>query len=282
MTAEVSSGLAPQLTPEPNKGIADAESRFHALLRAVIALLQLEKRIMYRELKHLFGLEDELLGEIREALIFKHLARDEDGKGLVWNVTETSPASLAPQPRVVATDTSLPASQEDALVEPLSDEQMTTTQPARSAPEAERRQLTVMFCDLVGSTDLSGRLDPEDLREVVRAYQEAAAEVIQRYEGHIAQYLGDGLLVYFGYPVAHEDDAQRAVYTGLGIPEAVADLNTCLKTRYDVELAVRIGIHTGPVVVGEMGGGVVTRTSLSARRPTSRPGLRGWPRPIRS
>ena len=89
---------------------------------------------------------------------------------------------------------------------------------------AERRQLTVMFCDLVGSTDLSGRLDPEDLREVVRAYQEAAAEVIHRYEGHIAQYLGDGLLIYFGFPVAHEDDAQRALYTGLGIPEAMAEL----------------------------------------------------------
>jgi class 3 adenylate cyclase len=125
----------------------------------------------------------------------------------------------------------------------------------RSAPEAERRQLTVMFCDLVGSTDLSGRLDPEDLREVVRAYQEAAAQVIARYEGHIAQYLGDGLLVYFGFPVAHEDDAQRAVYTGLGIPTAMATLNSRLQAEYGVQLAVRIGIHTGPVVVGEMGGG---------------------------
>jgi predicted ATPase/class 3 adenylate cyclase len=112
-----------------------------------------------------------------------------------------------------------------------------------------------MFCDLVGSTDLSGKLDPEDLRDVVRAYQKMAAEVIQRYEGHIAQYLGDGLLIYFGYPVAHEDDAQRAVYTGLGIPEAIVTLNTQLKADYGVQLAVRIGIHTGPVVVGEMGGG---------------------------
>jgi len=83
-----------------------------------------------------------------------------------------------------------------------------------------------MFCDLVGSTDLSATLDPEDLREVVRAYQETAAEVIQRYEGHIAQYLGDGLLIYFGFPIAHEDDAQRAVYTGLGIPEAMATIQS--------------------------------------------------------
>src|SRR5215469_15771157 len=121
--------------------------------------------------------------------------------------------------------------------------------------EAERRQLTVLFCDLVGSTQLSSQLDPEDLRVVVRAYQEAAAAVIQQYAGHIAQYLGDGLLVYFGYPAAHEDDARRAVHTGLGIVEAITTLNTRLMGPYAVQLAVRLGIHTGPVVVGEMGGG---------------------------
>jgi class 3 adenylate cyclase len=124
-----------------------------------------------------------------------------------------------------------------------------------SAPEAERRQLTVLFCDLVGSTQLSGQLDPEDLRAVVRAYQEAAAAVIARYEGHIAQYLGDGLLVYFGYPVAHEDDARRAVHTGLGMIEAITTLNARLAAQYGVHLAVRLGIPTGPVVIGVMGGG---------------------------
>ena len=127
--------------------------------------------------------------------------------------------------------------------------------PARPVPEAERRQLTVLFCDLVGSTQFSGQLDPEDLRTVVRAYQEAAAEVIQHYEGHIAQYLGDGLLVYFGYPTAHEDDARRAVHTGLGIVQAITTLKTRLAAQYGVQLAVRLGIHTGPVVVGVMGGG---------------------------
>jgi class 3 adenylate cyclase len=113
----------------------------------------------------------------------------------------------------------------------------------------------VLFCDLVGSTQLSGQLDPEDLRAVVRAYQTAAAEVIQQYAGHIAQYLGDGLLVYFGYPTAHEDDTRRAVHSGLGIVEAIATLNARLVAQYDVQLAVRLGIHTGPVVVGQMGGG---------------------------
>ena len=110
-----------------------------------------------------------------------------------------------------------------------------------------------MFCDLVGSTELSERLDPEDLREVVRSYQATSAEVIARYDGHIAQYLGDGLLVYFGYPNAHEDDAERAVRAGLDVVSALEDLNPQLEDG--VSLAVRIGVHTGPVVVGDMGGG---------------------------
>src|SRR5712692_1692168 len=133
--------------------------------------------------------------------------------------------------------------------------QMDDPQAARSFPEAERRQLTVMFCDLVGSTALAGTLDPEDMREVVRAYQQACAEVINRFEGHIAQYLGDGLLVYFGYPRAHEDDASRAVRAALGIADAMERLNTRLRRERDARLAVRLGIHTGLVVVGEIGSG---------------------------
>jgi class 3 adenylate cyclase len=127
-------------------------------------------------------------------------------------------------------------------------------------PDAERRQLTVMFCDLVGSTDLSQRLDPEDLRSVVRAYQEAAARVIERYAGHVAQYLGDGLLVYFGHPQAHEDDAERAVRAGLEILAALRTLNDTLEPKHGVRLAARVGIHTGPVVIGAMGGGAKSET----------------------
>src|SRR5215467_8956333 len=112
-----------------------------------------------------------------------------------------------------------------------------------------------MFCDLVDSTKLSSQLDPEEYREVVRAYQTACTEVIRRYDGHIAQFLGDGLLVYFGYPQAHEDDAQRAARTGLGILAAMEDLNQELKQDKGITLAVRLGIHTGLVVVGAMGGG---------------------------
>jgi class 3 adenylate cyclase/predicted ATPase len=113
----------------------------------------------------------------------------------------------------------------------------------------------VLFCDLVDSTVLASQLDPEDLRAVVRAYQDTCAKVIARFEGHIAQYLGDGLLVYFGYPQAHEDDAQRAVRAGLGMIEAVGQLNMRLGQERGVHLAVRLGCHTGLVVVGEVGGG---------------------------
>ena len=116
----------------------------------------------------------------------------------------------------------------------------------RMADAAERRQVTVMFSDLVGSTALSARMDPEDLREVISAYQKCVAETVRRFGGFVAKYLGDGVLVYFGYPEAHEDDAERAVRAGLELVAAVSDL----KTR--ATLQTRVGISTGLVVVGDL------------------------------
>ena len=123
--------------------------------------------------------------------------------------------------------------------------------PAAPAADAERRQLTVMFCDMVGSTQLATRLDPEDLQDVVRAYHAAVAAAVAPYEGHVAQLLGDGVLVYFGYPRAHEDDAERAVRAALDVRAAVERL----RPLPEVELATRVGIATGRVVVGEVGAG---------------------------
>ena len=126
-----------------------------------------------------------------------------------------------------------------------------------SPSEAERRQLTVLFCDLVGSTELSERLDPEDLREVVQNYHAAASQVIRELDGYVAQYLGDGILAYFGYPLAHENDARRAILAGLGIIRiirAVSGVGMRLPGACAVQLQVRIGIHTGPVVLGSIGG----------------------------
>ena len=207
----------------------------------VVALLRSRGRITYRALKRQFHLDDDALEDLKAEIISgQRLAVDEEGTVLVW----TGGEALTPAP--LGTTGERPEGQSTDVISP----------PAMSyQPDAERRQLTVMFCDLADSTILSGQLDPEDLRAVLRAYQQTSAEVIQRYEGHIAQYLGDGLLVYFGWPQAHEDDAQRAVHAGLGIVTAMQRLNTRLQQDKGMRLAVRIGLHTGPVVVGEMGGG---------------------------
>ena len=127
--------------------------------------------------------------------------------------------------------------------------------PPVDRPPAERRQLTVMFCDVVGSTELSTRLDPEDLRDVIQRYQAACVRAVERFGGYVAQYLGDGLMVYFGYPTARENDAERAVRAGLDILRAVERLSRRLETTLGIELAVRLGAHTGRAVIGQMGAG---------------------------
>src|SRR5262245_13458286 len=216
---------------------------FYEILEQVIALLQRHGRLSYRALKVQFELDDDRLDLLKEELLYaQYPIADDHGRGLIWTgapggVQEPAPPQATQQP----------AAQQD---------QLTQAEPPAEhrSPDAERRQLTVMFCDLVDSTKLSSQLDPEEYREVVRAYQSACTEVIQLYEGHIAQLLGDGLLIYFGYPHAHEDDPQRAVRTGLGILDAIGDLNTHLKQDKGIQLALRLGIHTGLVVVGEMGG----------------------------
>jgi len=215
---------------------------FEEILDQALALLQRRERVTYRMLQRQFQLDDDTLADLLAELRYAH--RDvisEDEQGIAW---------IGAAERLL-------------------------TSPPPPSVDAERRQLTVLFCDLVDSTVLASQLDPEDLREVVRAYQEACAKVIARFEGHIAQYLGDGLLVYFGYPFAHEDDAQRAVRAGLGMIEALGQLNTRLEQERGVQLAVRLGVHTGLVVVGEVGrrdpaGAVGPRRDPQPGRPLAR------------
>jgi class 3 adenylate cyclase len=138
----------------------------------------------------------------------------------------------------------IPVSKETTIAEPQVGVAETHGGQAEAA-EGERRQLTLMFVDLVGSTELAARVDPEDVREVMRTYQDACAGVIARYDGYLAKFLGDGVLAHFGYPDAHEDAAERAVHAGRGIVEAVGRL----APRSDHRLAVRVGIATGIVVI---------------------------------
>jgi len=143
---------------------------------------------------------------------------------------------------------------------------------APAPTDAERRQLTVMFCDLVGSTALSTRHDPEDLRELVGGYHRAVAETVGRFDGFVAKYMGDGVLIYFGYPRAHEDDAERAVRAGLAVIDAVGRL----PARED--LRVRLGIATGLAVVGDLiGEGAAQERGVVGETPTSPPDCRAWP-----
>jgi class 3 adenylate cyclase/predicted ATPase len=219
----------------------------YAILDQVVELLHQRQRVTYRALKVQFQIEDETLEVLKDELLYAHPeVHDDAGRGLVWTGgMNTPPFPSSPSSQYARQ----PAPQDSYAPQGM------TAPAVPSTTDAERRQLTVLFCDLVASTALASQLDPEDLRDVIRAYQAACAEVIQRFDGHIAQYLGDGLLVYFGYPQAHEDDAHRAVCTGLRMVEAIRTLNSRLEREQATRLAIRIGIHTGLVVVGEVGSG---------------------------
>jgi class 3 adenylate cyclase/predicted ATPase len=206
------------------------------LIDRAAGILRQKVRVSHRALKLELGVDEETFAAIcDELVVVREIAEDRERKMLVLRVAPLAPIAAA--------------------------------QPVPSAPEAERRILTLMFCDLEGSTLLSGRLDAEDLREVVREYQRIAGEEIARLGGYVAQYLGDGLLVYFGFPRVREDDATRAVRAGLAILDRLHEMNVSLRRRHDVSLSVRIGIHTGEAVVGAMGGGARTETLALGQAP---------------
>jgi class 3 adenylate cyclase len=157
----------------------------------------------------------------------------------------------------------------------IADEATPAPSPPASRSEAERRQLSVMFCDLVGSTALSARLDPEDMRAVLSAYQEACAEVVRRWGGHVAKFMGDGVLAYFGWPRAHEDDAERAVRSGLELVEAIGR-----RSADGTRLAVRVGVATGQVVVGDLvGEGAAQKEAVVGETPNLAARLQGLAAP---
>jgi class 3 adenylate cyclase/predicted ATPase len=195
---------------------------FLDMVRRAKEFLEEQGRVSLSALRLEFELDDERLESLIDELVDVQQVASREGKVLAWIGSARA---------------------------------MPTAEVSAPAAEAERRQLTVMFCDLVGSTKLSQLLDAEELRNVVRAFQEAASSVVEQYDGHIAQYLGDGVLVYFGYPQAHEDDAERAVRAGREILAALDRLNDSIEPQHGIRLTARVGIHSGAVVIGEMGGG---------------------------
>jgi len=207
---------------------------FARVLKEVLWCLVAEGSISYRRIKLSFGLDHDGLEELRRELIgVKRVAADVDGQLLVWapdgRVARPEPMAL-PQPLPALRHAEMPtppaAKRDPPAVAEIAPPPVSPTPVApAAAPDAERRQLTVMFCDLVGSTALSTGMDLEDLRDVIASFQSRCSAAIRRYDGFVAKYMGDGILVYFGYPRAHEDEAERSVRAGLDIVEAMAELN---------------------------------------------------------
>ena len=254
---------------------------FTLLLTLVTFLLERERRLSYRYIRRQFALDDEALEELRyELVVVRRLAVEDDAETLVWVGTADASASVdkareasAPKPAAHPSLGTQPGST------PPPREAVSARTPLTSA-QAERRQLTVMFCDLVGSTALSTKMDPEDLRDVITSFQDKCREAISRYEGFIARYMGDGMLVYFGYPQAHEDDAERAVRAGLDVLGSMASLNAEVGKRKGVVLAVRIGVATGPVVVGDLiGEGAAEEAAVVGETPNLAARLQGVAQP---
>jgi class 3 adenylate cyclase/tetratricopeptide (TPR) repeat protein len=212
-------------------------------------LLRRSGRISLRLLRREFGLDDEALALVVEELVDVQQVARRDGNVLAW-VGEGSSEPSVPPPLAAPSATASPAAAPGA----------TPTAP----DSGERRQLTVMFCDLVGSTELAQRLDPEELRDLVREYRAVCVEATKRFDGHVAQYLGDGVMVYFGWPQAHEDDAGRAIRAGLEIQRVLGERPEGRR------VAARIGIHTGlavvdPTAVGDEALAMGPTSNLAAR-----------------
>jgi class 3 adenylate cyclase len=220
--------------------------KFSEVVDHASALLQRKGRITYRALRREFALDEEALEDLKAELIdAQRVATDEEGKVLVW--IGASPVSSSKFP-VSSFEFPVPSS----------------TQPPEPTTQhlAERRQLTVLFCDMVGFTELANRVDPEVLQEIIRSYEDACAVCITRYEGYVFQRLGDGIVAFFGYPLAHEGEAERAIHAGLAIIESLSKLEVPEVGR----LHVRIGIATGVVVVAGAKKGAVGETPNLASR----------------
>jgi class 3 adenylate cyclase len=224
---------------------------FDDILAQVLELLQRQGRVSYRALKRRFDIDDDYIEDLKEEILYVHPVRDDEGRGLVWAGEK---ASASAQPPVAETPvlTSAPAS--DQAREPLSytpkhlAEKILTS---RSALEGERKQVTVLFCDLANSTPIAERLGPEHMHTLLNRFFELALDAVHRYEGTINQFLGDGFMALFGAPIAHEDHARRGVLSALALQLTLKEAD--FGKPYGEECTFRMGLNSGLVVVGSIG-----------------------------
>src|SRR5712692_1342508 len=218
---------------------------FEEILDQAIAMLQRRGRITYRALKRQFNLDDAFLEDLTVELIKgQRLARDEDGEVLVWTGAAAPPAAPAPTP--------LPATGPAPLAYTpryLAEKILTT----RSAMEGERKQVTVLFADLKGSTELIRDLDPEAAQQLLDPALQRMMDAVHRFEGTVNQVLGDGIMALFGAPIAHEDHALRACYAALAMQAALRETTEEVRRTRGLELRIRVGLNAGEVVVRTIG-----------------------------
>src|SRR5215831_16638014 len=231
---------------------------FEELLDQAIALLQRRGRLTYRALQRQFNLDDDYLEDLKAELIQgQRLAVDEDGAVLVWTGAPT-PVREAETPSALRQALPTPASPPTAplspgaytprhLAERIRAEQVALE--ARGAPDGERKTITALFADIKGSMDLLEDLDPEEARRLIDPALQLMMQAVHRYEGYVAQSLGDGIFALFGAPIAHEDHPQRALYAALRMQAALRRYAETLRREHGVNLEIRVGVNTGAVVV---------------------------------
>ena len=219
--------------------------RFSEIINQASDLLHASGRITYRTLKREFALDDDALEDLKEELIeARRVARDENGKVLVWagaSEGSSAPPSTQPQPQPPASYTP------PHLVERILAEQ--AAMAARGIPEGERKNITALFADLKGSTALIEGLDPEEARAIIDPALQLMMDAVHRYEGYVAQALGDGIFALFGAPLAHEDHPQRALYAALRMQDEMRRYSDTLREQGRAPLLMRVGVNTGEVVV---------------------------------
>ncbi|MGH6804778.1 MAG: adenylate/guanylate cyclase domain-containing protein, partial [Methyloceanibacter sp.] len=232
--------------------------KFYEVVEQVLVLLQREGRVSYRALKREFGLDDDYLEDLKAEIIkAKRLAIDEEGEVLVWTgeqiVISFQSSVVSLQPPAPNTQHLIPSPQPPVsytpqhLAERILAEQ--TAMEARGAPDGERKTITALFADLKGSTALIEGLDPEEARAIIDPALQLMMDAVHRYEGYVAQALGDGIFALFGAPLAHEDHPQRALYAALRMQDEMRRYADTLREKGYPPLLMRVGLNTGEVVV---------------------------------